>query len=75
MLRHWLVGDSSEELFDLMKKARDMGLGLISVARTECNREQPGTIQAAELDVCTRCQLGSAMHESPQSKETEVRAK
>ena len=69
-----LVADQAA-LYGLLKKARDMGLGLISVARIDCAGEQSGECSAAELDVCTRCPLGITVYGDQGNHEKEVPAK
>jgi hypothetical protein len=66
-----LVTDQAS-LYGLLKKARDMGLGLISVARIECDGEGPISDSATDLDVCARCQLGNVMHGKKVDIEREV---
>jgi hypothetical protein len=54
-----MVADQAA-LYGLLKKARDMGLGLISVTRVECDVDGSKGGSGAELDVCGRCPLGTA---------------
>lgn len=53
-----MVADQAA-LYGLLKKARDMGLGLISVTRVECDGRGRRDGSRAELDVCERCPLVS----------------
>lgn len=52
-----LVSDQAA-LHGLLKKVRDLGLGLIAVSRVECDPEQAGAGPAGKGEICNRCQLG-----------------
>jgi hypothetical protein len=69
-----LVTDQAA-LYGLLKKVRDMGLGLISVTRVECDGKGAGPRPVAEADVCSKCQFGKAIQTNKLRQETEVRAK
>ena len=60
-----LVNDQAA-LYGLLKKARDMGLGLISVTRVECEGKGAGPTPTVEADVCEKCQFGKAIRENRQ---------
>jgi len=51
-----LVTDQAS-LYGLLKKVRDMGLGLISVSRVRCEREQISKTPDKEAYVCVNCRL------------------
>ena len=68
-----LVTDQAA-LYGLLKKARDMGLGLISVTRIECEGKQAGQASTVVADVCKMCEFGQAVQENRQRQEREVRA-
>lgn len=42
-------------LHGLLKKVRDLGLGLISVSRVECDRVQGGKMPGEKGGVCSYC--------------------
>lgn len=51
-----LVSDQAA-LYGLLKKMRDMGLGLISVERVECDAEQIGTAPGEKGYACVNCRV------------------
>ncbi len=51
-----MVADQAA-LYGLLKKVRDMGLGLISVSRVECDLEQLGKPSGEEDEVCINCRV------------------
>ena len=51
-----LVTDQAS-LYGLLKKVRDMGLGLISVSRVRCEREQISTAPGEKEYACVNCRL------------------
>jgi hypothetical protein len=51
-----LVNDQAA-LYGLLKKVRDMSLGLVSVSRVDCDRERAGEDPAAKGGLCDRCPL------------------
>jgi hypothetical protein len=51
-----LVSDQAA-LYGLLKKVRDLGLGLIAVSRIECDLEKASAGSAGKGDICDRCQL------------------
>lgn len=66
-----LVPDQAA-LYGLLKKVRDLSLGLISVSRVECDLVQ-ATIQAAgKRDVCKHCRKESRQQEKAQNQEREI---
>lgn len=61
-----LVTDQAA-LYGLLKKVRDMGLGLISVDRVQCDYEQISKKPGEERYACSNCRLtGTQVDESNQ---------
>ena len=59
-------------LYGLLKKTRDMGLGLISVTRIECDRKASRPGPAVEEDVCDKCQYGKTIQANKRTQKKEV---